>query len=98
MLRRDHVPVAVPREAGAEPVAGLARAPVADRVGQDEVVAAGVERLPLAEELAGELRPEEVRPAAGRPMEDQDRIADGPMPVPPRLTEGAIVEPELGQN
>src|SRR6185312_16244944 len=97
MLRRDHVSVTIAREAAAEPVAGLARAPVADRVGEDEVVAAGVERLTLAEELARELGPEEVRPAAGCPMEDKDRIADGPMPVPARLTEGAIVEPELGQ-
>ena len=82
VLSLDHVLVPVTREAGVEPVAGLARPPVTDAVGQDDVVPCRVERLPLAEEFARELGSEEACPAAGGPVQDQDRVADDPRARP----------------
>ena len=98
VLGLDHVPVAVAGEAGAEPVAGLARPAVPDAVGEDEVVAGRVERLALAEELARELGPEEIGPAAGRPVQDEHGVADLAVLAPVRRAERAVMDAELGQR
>mgnify|MGYP003693920217 CR=1 FL=1 len=54
VLREDHVVVVVLREARAQAVRGLGGFTGADGVRQDEVVAAGVQRLPGTEELTRE--------------------------------------------
>ena len=81
-----------------EPVAGLARTAVADPVGKDEVIAARVQRLALAEQFARELGPEEARAAAGRPVKDEDRVVDPPVIAAPRSAEGSVMDAQLRQR
>ena len=75
VLRLDHVGVAVVRELRAQPVAGLGGFAVADAVGQHDEVLRRVERLARAEQLARELRPQELRAAAAGAVADEHRIA-----------------------
>ena len=74
----DHVVVAVARELHPQAVAGLGRLAVADAVGQDDVVLRDVEQLARAEELAGELRLQELRAAAARAVQHQDALRTTP--------------------
>ena len=60
MLGRDHVAIAVLREACAEPVAGLGRFSVAEVVRNDDVVSRGIERLARAKQFLGELGPQKL--------------------------------------
>ena len=75
VLRVDHVVVVVSGEARAQAVRGLRGLPGADRVGKDDEVAAGVERLSGPEELAGERRGEQARARSRGAVEDQDGLA-----------------------
>ena len=72
--------------------------PVADRIGQDEIVARRIEQLPLAEKLAGKLRPQKVAPFARGSVHDQHRVANDALVVALRTAERAIVHPQLGQS
>jgi hypothetical protein len=66
MLQVDHVLGIVLREFHLEPVGGLRRAAVADRVRQDDEKLLGIERLPLAKQLASKSRRQHrVRRAGG---------------------------------
>ena len=49
---------------------------MADAVGKDDVIAGDVERLAGPVQLVGELRLEELRPAAAGAVQDHDRIDD----------------------
>ena len=72
-LRLDHVVIIVGGKAHPQAVARLGGAAMADIVGQDDIIAADVERLAGAVELVGELRCEEL-PARCR------RCRAGPSP------------------
>ena len=76
VLREHHVVVVVAREFRAQAVGGLGRFPGAERVGQDDVVAARVERLARPEQLAGEV----LGRACSRPSR---RCRAGPAPARP---------------
>src|SRR5689334_23953851 len=54
MMRDDHVVVVVSRKFGTQAVGWLRRLAVPERVGNDEEVAARIERLAPSEELPGE--------------------------------------------
>lgn len=98
MLRRDPVAVPISGEPGMEPVAGLARFPVPDPIGEDEEVATRIERLALAEEFARELGPEEIGPAPGRPVEDEDGVRYPAVVVPSRVADRAAVDSQFGEG
>jgi len=91
VLGAHHVVVVVLREAHAQAVGGLARFAGADRVGEDEVIALRVERLPGAEQLAGEARRQHASRRAGRAVQHQHRLAG-------RLADGGVVQLELRQH
>ena len=91
VLRVDHVVVVVLREVRAQPVGWLARLAGADRVGNDDVVAARVERLAGAEQLAREGRRQHARGRTRRAMQDQDRLAG-------RRADRHVVDAQLGQH
>src|SRR4029077_18394989 len=69
-----------------------------DSVGNHDVMADRVQKLARAEENAGEVIREERTAGSGRPVEDQDRVANGSGSVAPRLPEGAVVNFQLRQR
>ncbi len=91
VVRVNHVLVVVAREARAQAVGRLARFPVPDRVRQDDVVAAGVERLPGTEELAGEYRCEQRSAGLRRAVEHDDRLSRG-------RADRSVMQPQLRQH
>jgi len=64
---------------------------VAERVGNDHVVARSVERLSRAEELAGERGREHTGARAGGPVQNEDRLAR-------RCADGPVVQLQLGHD
>ena len=58
---------------------------------------AGVEGLARPEELAGEVRAEELRTGAARAVQHQHGVADLAGVVALRRADGAVVETQLGQ-
>jgi hypothetical protein len=95
ILRLDHVPVAVPREPGVEPVARLARPPVPDPVREHDEIARSVEQAAPAIQLARELGPQELLAAPAGAVQDQHGVADDTLAVPPYATERPIVQAEF---
>lgn len=95
MLQADHVVVGVARELHPEAVARLGRRPVADAVGQDDVVLRRVEKLAGAEQLVGELRLQELCSASTRAVQDQDRVAHDALGVLLGRAQRPIVQPHL---
>ena len=73
-LRLDHVGIAIFRERRPQSVAGFGRGPVAQIVRHDDEILGRIQRLARPEQLAGELRRQELRPGAARAMQQQDRI------------------------
>jgi hypothetical protein len=96
-LRLDHVVIIVCREAHPHPVARLRRPAVAEIVGENDVIAGEVERLARAEQLAGELRLEELAAAAAGAVEDHHRIVDPASCIPPRRSQGGVMHPDFRQ-
>ncbi len=77
MLGGHHVVVVVLREPRPQAVGRLAARAGPDRVGDDDEVLGGVERLTRPEERAGEPVGEHALGAAGRAMQHQHRQARG---------------------
>ena len=75
MLRFHHVVVVVMRKAHVQPITRLARAAVADAVGENHVVARRVEQLSGSEQLTGKVARQKSAPGAGGSVEYQHRIA-----------------------
>ena len=71
---------------------------MADAVGKDDEVHAGIEELPGLKEHAGELLRQEVGARAGGAVQDEHRIADDASRIPARRSQRAVVQPELGQH
>jgi hypothetical protein len=71
---------------------------VPDAVGEDEEVPARVQCLPLAKQFVSELGSEEARPAAGRPVEDEDRVANDTVLVFTGRPNGAVIQAEFGEQ
>ena len=70
---------------------------MADIVGQDDPVAADVERLAGAIELIREGRREELLAGAAGAVEHHHRIVDLPRRVAVRLAERGIMDPHAGE-
>ena len=77
VLGRHHVVVVVFRERRPQAVGRLAAAAGSDRVGDDDEVLRGVERLTRPVQRAGEALGEHALRAAGRAMQHQHRLARG---------------------
>ena len=97
ILRFDHVEVSVARKFRMHPVARLARFAVADRIRQDDEELCHIERLIFPEELAGKLRANKLRAAAGRPMHDENCIRRFALRIFLRFSERPIMETQLRQ-
>ena len=80
------------------PSLGLVERAVADAVGQDDVVAADVERLPGPEQLVGELRLEKLASAAAGAVQHHDRVDDASGGIAPGRAERRVVDAQLGQG
>src|SRR5258706_4708769 len=65
---------------------------------EDQEILRRIERLPGAEKLTGEFRADELRTAPSGAMQDEYRIAHHPVLVAPRLSDGAVMNPQLGQH
>jgi len=91
VLRVDHVLGVVLGESCLETVGRLRRPAVADRVRQDDVIFARIERLARAEQLAREGRCQHAAGGPAGPMQDQHRLAG-------RFTDGRVGEAELGHH
>src|ERR1700680_4298000 len=98
ILRLDHVDVAVMGKCRMQGVARLARLSVADAIGENDEIAARIERLAGAEQRAGEFRPNELRAASTRSVQDQDRVAHYPLRITLRRADGAVMKAELWQR
>ena len=92
VLGAHHVLVVVVRKFGLESIARLARPSMADGVGQDDEVLAGVERLPFAEQLAAESRAEERAAASAGSVHDDHRVVDAPGRVTGWLADCGVVQ------
>src|SRR4029453_16867517 len=95
VLRLDHVTVAVVRKFCPHPVARLARFAMPDVVGQNDEKFCCVEWLAGSEELAGELRPDELRTAPGCPVHDDYGVLRYAFRVSYGLSEGPVMQPQL---
>src|SRR5207344_1960511 len=73
---RDDIVVAVMRKFRAQGVARLRGAGAPDGVRQDDEVFGGVERLPGAEQLVSERRPQPVGARATGAVQKQDAVDD----------------------
>ena len=71
---------------------------MANGIRQDEIITRSIERLPLAEQLAGKFLAQKVAPFACGSMHDEDRIPHDTLVVALRSADGAIVHPQLGQS
>src|SRR5581483_8919539 len=98
VLRLDHVAIAVMGKVRVQTIARLARLSVADAVGQNDVVTRRIQKLPLAEQFARKLRPDEIAAVAGGAVEYQDRIADDTLGVASRRANRAVMNAQLGQR
>jgi len=57
-----------------------------------------IKRLPGAKELAGKLRTDELRAAAGRAVQNENRVAHDPFGIAPRLSQRAVMYAQLRQR
>ena len=71
---------------------------MADTVGNDQEVPAAVERLVLAEQLAGKQRAQKRAAFARSAVQDEHRIPDLPFFIPFRLSDRAEVHPKRRQR
>ena len=98
VLRVDHVVVGVLRELRAQPVARLARLPVADPVGQHDVVPRRVEHLPGPEQLAAEGSAEKCAARPTGSVQHHHRVSDHAGVIANRLAECDVVQAQLRQR
>lgn len=96
-LRLDHVVIIIMGKGHAQAVAGLGGITVADIVGQDDEIAAHVERLAGAIKFVGKLRLQELRARSAGAVQDHHRIVDPPLGVAMRRADGAIMHPQFRQ-
>src|SRR5262249_18546411 len=89
--------IGVAGEARPQTIARLARKTMADAVGQDQVVAAGIEQLPRPKELASELLAQKGFAAAAGSMKNKHSVRHPARPIASRRTKGCIVQPHIGQ-
>ena len=75
VLRGHNVIVGVVGKSCAQAVGRFGRFTGSERIGQDDVVMGGVERLPRPEKLPRETLGQEPRGGASRPVQDQHRLA-----------------------
>jgi len=94
----DHVDIAVAREFRVQPVAWLTGFSVADTIRKHDEELRGIQRLPGAKELSGELWADELRAAAGRAVQNENRVAHHPFGIAPRLPERAVMDTQLRQR
>jgi hypothetical protein len=97
ILRFDHVDVSVAREFRMHPVARFARFAVTDPVWQHDEKFRGIKRLIFPEELAGKLRADKLRAAAGRPVHDENCIRRFALRIFLRFSERPVMETQLWQ-
>ena len=71
---------------------------MADAVGKDDVVAAGVEWLPGAEKLSGELGLQELRSVKAGSMADEHGVAHDALGVALRLAQSAVMDFKFRQR
>src|ERR1700722_12241755 len=94
----DHIDIAVARKSRMQPVAWLTGLSVADTIRKNDEELRGIKWLPGAKELAGELRADELRAAAGRAVQNKNRIAHDPLGIAPRFAERAVMHVQLRQR
>src|SRR5258706_13234289 len=70
---------------------------MSNAIREDQKVLRCIERLPGAEKLAGEFRAAELGADPSGALQDEYRIAHHPVLVAPRLPDGAVMNPQLGQ-
>src|ERR1700720_2684450 len=97
IMRLDHVDVAVMGKSRVQCVARLARLSVADAVGKNDEIATRIERLAGAEQRTGEFRPNELRAASTRSMQDEDRVAHYSLRIALRRADRPVMKAELRQ-
>src|SRR5205814_1823976 len=90
--------VAIVREPRVQPITGLARLAVTQRIGQHDEVTRGIQRLSRTKQLARKFRPDETNAASARPMNDQHRITHNTMRITLGLTKRMVVDTQLGQG
>src|SRR4030095_12750800 len=95
VLRLDHVTVAVVRKFCPHPVARLARFAMPDVVGQNDEKFRCVEWLARSEEFAGELLPDELRAAPGRPVHDDDGVLRYALRLSLGFSESPVMQVQL---
>ena len=76
MLEIDHVTVTIVREVHVQAVAGFARLPMPDVIGEDDVVLGHVEGLSGSEELPGKNVVEELSARSAGTMQNEHSIAN----------------------
>src|SRR5689334_16060892 len=98
VLRANNSVIGVARKAGTQPIARFTGPAVADAVGQDDVIAPGVEWLSGTEQRCGKcFRGESAARAIG-PMQDQHCVAYHAARVTLRRAECGVVQLELRQR
>ena len=69
-----------------------------DRVGKDDVVAIGIQKLSRPEEHTGKSFTGKLLARAARAVQNHDSIRDSPARVGDRFSVSGIVQLHLGQN
>ena len=92
MLRCDHVVVVVLRKAHAHSVAWLAGTSVADVIGEDDEVAAGIEQLARSKQHIGKMRSQELLPGASGAVKDKQRVRYPPVSIMCWLADCPVVQ------
>jgi hypothetical protein len=73
-------------------VAGFGRLAVADAIGQYHEIAADIEWLAGAEQLAGKFRTHELGATATSAVKNEHGVTHNSALIAPRLAEGAVVD------
>ena len=98
VLRHHHVVIVVLRKVRVQAVAWFARSAVADAVRQDEVVAAGIERLALAEQHPGEPVHQKALCRTAGGVQDEHRVVDPALGIAVRSPESHVMQSQLRQR
>ena len=94
----DHVAIAVVREFSLEPIGRLGRPAAPERVGHDDEILAGVERLARLEQFVGKRRAQPVGAGAGIALQQQHTVDNLPGGVSLRGPERAVMEFDFRQG
>ena len=79
-------------------VAGFAGFAVADAVGENQVIASGVEELAFAEQFVRQIRADEIAAVTGCAVQNQDGIANDSFLIAARCSECAVMDSQFGQD